>query len=447
MSGVGLPSPGARRLRLWALCVLALVVLGWAVWLPSAYPSSSLLYKFGADRFMLIGGKMAGAALLFIMAAQLVLVARPAFLERAAGLDRLVAWHRFVGAAVVVLAVVHPLLVFAPEDVAAMPLQWEYWPEVLGVGLLISLALSGVLSWWRRYAKLPYHLWKAAHFLGAPALLTGSLVHVYFVTDSFHSGQPLWFLIFVGVVSLVSWGWVAAKKLLGGGVHVVDRVVTAGPSAREIHLKPEGAPILHEPGQFAVLHPMQRPLGGEAHPFTIASGAGEDALRFVIRCSGDWTAQVGALKPGDRIRVDGPLGLFSPAAFDKAPVVCIAGGVGATPMLSMIRSMTSDSPPLHFIWANRTTDDVFNADELTALQEELPQLRVSHVFTREREPDAPAMVGRLGKSVLKELLGNSVVKDQRYFVCGPPEMMATVARHLRELGADPSRIVMEEFGF
>ena len=448
MPGLTLPSPGARRLRLAALTLGAVLVLGWAMWLPSAFPSSSLLYKFGADRFMLIAGKAAGMALLFVMTLQLILMARPPFLERAAGFDRLVRWHRLFGVATVVLAIVHPLLVFAPEDVAAMPLQWEYWPEVLGCALLLALALSAAASLRRREARLPYHIWKAGHFFGAAGLLAGGLVHVYYVTDSFHAGQPFWFLVGVGVAALVSWGWIALGKLTGGAPYVVESVRPAGATAREIQLRPESRAVPHSPGQFAVLRPWATHLTREAHPFTIASGPDEEGLRFVIRCSGDWTDGVGVLAPGDRFRVDGPLGLFSPAAYQPGdPAVCIAGGVGATPMLSMIRSMTADSPPLHFIWANRSREDVFHAEILAALQDELPQFRVTHVLSRDPNAGEPYLSGRLDRDVLEALLPETERAQHRYFVCGPPKMMAAVIDCLRELGVPDSRIVSEEFGF
>lgn len=443
-----LPTSAGRMQAVGIAVTVGLAVLGLSMWLPWYFPSSSMVYKFGVDRTLLLLGKMAGMATLVLVVVQIVFMTRPRFLERAVGLDRLVAVHRTNGLVVLCLAVLHPLLVFAPEDIAAIPVKVEYWPEMLGAVLLVSLAMFAAVARFRAYARIPYHLWKAAHAFGAVCLTAGAFIHVSFVTDGYRRGLPLWFVVVIGVLAAVAWLWVVLAPLWRGRNHVVESVDRLGPSMVQVALRPQGERVDHAPGQFAILRPRSTVLPAEPHPFTIASGSEVQNLEFIIRCCGDWTSRVASLSTGDSVRVDGPYGLFSPEAHAvDAPLVLIAGGVGATPMLSMLRSMLPEGRKVHFIWANRTRQDIVLSDELATLERQHADLRVTHVLSRERTVESPHQAGRIDKPMLQRLLGGDSSENALYFVCGPQSMMRSVTRDLRSLGVPKGRIKTEVFGF
>lgn len=441
-------SPRARMMGRALLVVAAAVVVSFGVWLPWEYPSSSMLYKFGIDRDILSLGKSAGVAAIVLMGLQVLFIARFPVVERMAGYDRMVRIHRIVGMVIVLLAIMHPLLVFAVDDVATIPVKWEYWPEIIGGGLLISLTMYAAIAYGRSFSMIPYHYWKWVHQAGAIVLVLVSLVHVYYVTDSYRSGVPLVFLVCVGIVVAACWGWIVFRPYVAGQKYAVASLTRVGPAAREIRLRPLGDAIRHAPGQFAYLRVTGETMPSEPHPFTIASSPGADMLRFVIRCCGDWTGRISDLQVGETVQVAGPYGLFSPQAhICEAGYVCIAGGVGITPMLSMVEDMDEHSPPVHLIWSNRTAEDAFAREELKQHALRLPQLSVTHVFSRDATSVGNEYTGRINHDLLGRVLADVPLSESFFFVCGPQSFMETVQRTLSEMGVPASHMVTEEFGF
>ena len=108
---------------------------------------------------------------------------------------------------------------------------------------------------------------------------------------------------------------------------------------------------------------------------------------FTIKASGDFTARIGEFHPGNWATVDGPYGLFSHLvrAPWSEPLIMIAGGVGITPILSMLRHMaaTGDDRPVTLIWGNRREDDIVYRKELEALADGPMNLRIHHVLSEQ----------------------------------------------------------------
>lgn len=124
----------------------------------------------------------------------------------------------------------------------------------------------------------------------------------------------------------------------------------------------------------------------------------------------------------------------------------IAGGIGLTPILSMLRYMSDhdDTRPITLIWSNRTRAQVFSADELTAMQEKLTNFNRILRFTRETgNEDA---FGRLDRTALERLL-HPCRRDAIIFLCGPAMMVKGVRRDLKRIGFSKKMIHDEVFGF
>lgn len=94
-----------------------------------------------------------------------------------------------------------------------------------------------------------------------------------------------------------------------------------------------------QPGQFAWIKLLDRPYSLTEHPFSYASSA-LDPTRpsFTIGPAGDFTSSVGRLPVGTRLALDGPHGVWQ-HALPHAGYVLIAGGIGITPVLSLLRTL------------------------------------------------------------------------------------------------------------
>lgn len=438
-----------KRYALGILCLLAvLLVLAGAVSIPFQYESQSILYKLGRDKIFLRSGKILGLLAATLLLFQLVLAGRVRGLDRIFGLNRLYRIHRMNAVILTLLALFHPLLVFAPEDITSIPVELKYWPEVLGVLLLGVIVLMAASGLWRLFLGFSFHRWWLAHRAAAFAAVAMLTLHVLNVSDTFESGRPRQIVLLAVAAYALMFVRVKMKPLiLKKNAWEVSGVTKAGKDTWSVVLSPRsGQTFSYLPGQFAFLTFQSSGVPAEEHPFTISSAPTRPGhLEFTIRCSGDWTALAGRLRPGDTALVDGPYGQFSHLFVrDRTDVVMIAGGVGITPMLSMIRYMADrkDERHIRLVWSNRTEDDILYADELKDLESRLPGLEVTHILTRLSGRSSGG--GRLNRDILKELL-SEYRGTPTAFVCGPPLMMKQVRQWLLEIGFEPESIRTEEF--
>jgi predicted ferric reductase len=203
---------------------------------------------------------------------------------------------------------------------------------------------------------------------------------------------------------------------------------------------------LYAPGQFSFLTFFSNHISREEHPFSITSIPTKNAgLEFVVRTTGDWTSKLNNLKPGDSVLMNGPFGLFTHLKIpEKNEIIMIAGGIGITPMLSMLRYMADhkDQRKIMLIWSNQTRKHIILPDEFQNLAVQLKSFRMVHVLTR--DPEFNGEKGRLDRPKLKRLLLDCS-RSAAIFICGPNQMMKEVHRSLVSLRFPRRSIFMERF--
>ncbi len=181
----------STRYILGAICLLILFCLLYgAASIPFIYESQSIRYKFGIEKSLLRTGKvfglLAGTLLLF----QLVLSSRLKILSQIFTLKTLNRTHQLNARLLAFLALSHPLLVFASENITSLPIEIKYWPEIVGAFLLLLIWILLVTATWRVFLNFQFKSWQLFHRIGAftAAVLLG--LHVLFVSDTFSSGLP-----------------------------------------------------------------------------------------------------------------------------------------------------------------------------------------------------------------------------------------------------------------
>ena len=431
------------------LAAAALAGAAGAAIFPIYVESSSLLYKFGADRRLLLAAHSLGLLGGYLLLIQLIAGARLKSLDRIFGLNNLFRFHRCNGLAIACLVTVHPVLIFISDDRVFIPLQLRYWPEFVGLLMLLSIVVTAVLSQWRKRFKLPFHRWWPVHRNAAIFILAAYWVHLHFVNETFRQGfAAVVFWTGAGLCALILL-WARARPLLNGRhPFSVVKVKAAGKDALRLVVEPTKRNLpAYAPGQFGFIRPCSGRVAREEHPFTIASTPTRtDAFEFFVRTTGDWTATLDRLQPGDVLAVDGPFGLFSHVTLPAgSEIVMVAGGIGITPMLSMLRFMAdrNDQRKVTLIWSNRTRAHILGRDEFRKLSERLTNFKIFHILTRENT--ASGQKRRLDRSQLAELLSDCS-RRSAVFVCGPRQMMKTVSRALASLGFQRRRIFSERFG-
>jgi len=186
------------------LAALMLLVFAAAASIPFVYESTTLWYKFGTDRILLLAGQVIGLITLVFFGLQLLLAARFGVIDRIVGVKRVLKLHQMIGLLIMLLALSHALLILGPEGFDNLPLGWKYWPEMIGAFVFVLLCLHVGSAFYRSNLGLAYRQWRLLHRLIGYSLFLALNCHVLFVSTSFAQGPPRWALfVFSGTVVLL----------------------------------------------------------------------------------------------------------------------------------------------------------------------------------------------------------------------------------------------------
>jgi ferredoxin-NADP reductase len=150
---------------------------------------------------------------------------------------------------------------------------------------------------------------------------------------------------------------------------------------------------------------------------------------------------------GDTLQVRGPSGAFTFDGGNADSIVLIAGGVGITPMMCVIRYLTDMTWPgeIFLVCAVRNTEEFIFREELEYLQRRWPKLHVAAtVGARSEGTTWMGLEGQLSKDAIVHAVPG--IEKRRIHLCGPPPMMDAIRRVLAELGVPPEQIKTEAFG-
>ncbi|MGS0737604.1 FAD-binding oxidoreductase [Pseudomonas sp. GG8] len=154
------------------------------------------------------------------------------------------------------------------------------------------------------------------------------------------------------------------------------------------------------------------------------------------------------VRVGDLLEIAGPAGTFTLDEDSSRPVVLFSGGVGLTPMLSMLHQLSRNSTrPVYFIHACENGAVHAFRDEVLTLASHRPGISAHFCY---RNPDAEDQASQAFHSqglVSRETLQNLLpLDDYDVYLCGPRPFMQANWRLLRNLGVASERINYEFFG-
>lgn len=395
-----------------------------------------------------------GVALGFVglamMGIQFALTARFAFISSRLGQDTLLQFHKYAGLAAAAFVFSHPIVLIAarPEYAAFFDPRVNPLRALALSASLVALAALLVLALGRIRLRVPYEWWRATHGALAAFIILVALAHGLMV--GWYISTPMKQAAYVALIA-VPLALIVHVRLLRPCL-ARRRPYTVAEVRREL----DGVwtvalePVAHESfrfeaGQFAWITFGDSPYGLRQHPFTIASSAERPGrLEFTIKEFGDFTRTIGLIPLGSTAFVEGPAGNFV-LPRDAHGAVLIAGGIGITPMISILRTMRDrrDRRPVMLIYGNPTLDRAVFRDEIDSLRAEL-DLRIVHV--PEYPPDGwTGPSGYVTKAVCAACCAGPAFRDHQYLICGPDAMMDAVEAALLELGVPRHRIRSERF--
>jgi predicted ferric reductase len=399
--------------------------------------------------FLLEVGVAFGFVAYPVMISEFSLVGRVRTISTLYGNDVLMFFHKYMGIAALLLVVSHPPLVspgnfaqFNPFGGAPMIRYgaWSFW-------LLVALVFTSVL---RKQIRLPYGSWLVIHYTLALAIGALGLAHILAAQGYSSHGVVRAVMIgyFIGfLVPMIPYRFWKYYRMLSQPWRVIDNR-DEGARVRTLVVKPVGHHGFEfNPGQFAWIA-TGHPVTTEHHPISIASSAElgpERRMEFSIRAFGDWSGrQVPAVAAGSTVYVNGPFGALS---IDRAPgqgFVLIAGGIGITPLRSMILTMKDrgDVRPVLLFYGARNLQGIVYRQELERLKSEM---NLEMIPVLEEPPGGwTGERGYIDAPMLKRHLPGQFMRYQ-YFVCGPSAMLDAMEEQLTALGVPRSRVHSERF--
>jgi len=322
-----------------------------------------------------------------------------------------------------------------------------------GVHLASVVALLFVVfvSLWRRKLRLSYEIWKLTHGALSVSVMFLALAHMVGVNrfTSTPGGRAVVALVAAAILLILVWSRLLAPRKHGFRPWRVVDVIPERGRAFTVVVEPDRHPgWSFLPGQFAWVTVGRSPYRHDHHPFSLSSPADVDVrgrVAMTIKQAGDWTRGVGSIDPGTRVHLDGPHGSFSIDLHQAPGYVFVAGGVGITPIYSMIATMflREDSRPALLFYTNSDWDSVTFREQLDELEGYMPNLRVVHLL-KQPPPGWRGPSGRLTADVLGRYLPWQY-RSFEYFLCASEATMDATEDALLELGVSDYRIHSERF--
>ena len=199
----------------------------------------------------------------------------------------------------------------------------------------------------------------------------------------------------------------------------------------------------YKPGQYVILELDAGDFEGNTRPLSIASSPTEGFLLLSTKIRGTpFKQKLIALKPGDKVKVKGPMGMFT-LKEDAKEIVFLGGGIGITPFRDMIKYAADRklAIKLTLLYSNKTAADIVYKDEWEAFQKQNPSLKVVHTITD--DPSWQGRKGRISEAMIKEFCSD--VNTAIFYICGPPGMVEGLSNLLMTMQVPRQNVKIEKF--
>ncbi|HEX3099682.1 MAG TPA: ferredoxin reductase family protein [Patescibacteria group bacterium] len=426
------------------VAVFAVTIVSW--WHFSGY----LLSSRAPGDFLLGIGRLIGLLAGVMLPLQLILIGRVKWVESVFGLDKLSRMHRTNGLIILGLILLHPFLMvlaYSMSNETGLVSQYllflKYWDHILlaTIGYLMLLGTI-MLSLTIIRRKLKYEWWYYVHIFNYIAIAFIFLHTRETTPDSnYLPWEIFWWGIYVFTFFNIMW-FRFTRPVLRFWQHkfTVERVVDLGP-ATSIYITGRNMDKFKiQAGQFMIFRFLQKGFWKQAHPFSMSMAPNGRELRLTAKKLGDFTNELPKILVGTQVLIDGPHGVYTEKLITKQKLLFIAGGIGITPIRSILESLGTRYPDKFLLYSNKSQAETILGDELAELSTK-NNFKITNIYDGEQVTGAE--FGRLDKTMLARLVPDIAERD--IFLCGPPPMMLALRKAMVELGVPKSQIHFERF--
>jgi predicted ferric reductase len=422
--------------------------VGFALSIVLAFWGQSFSSYESAGGWLTLAGRVTGLSGTYLMIIMVLLVTRLPWLEETVGQVRLVRWHRTVGGWPIALIALHVVFItLGYAEASHVGVLSEFWtfivhyPDMLTATVAFALLImAGVTSLPAVRRKMKYQTWWAVHLYLYLALIL-AFAHEIKIGVMF-IGHPItldfWIALSAGTVGAIL-SFRFFRPLVWNLLHQlrVVEVREEAPGVYSIIISGRNISQLQvSGGQFFQWRFLTRGLWWHSHPYSLSALPRPPYIRVTIKRLGMQSLAATRLKPGTRVFVEGPYGVFTRHARRSERVVLIGAGVGISPVRALLEDLPSTTKVTVILRASSVADLV-HRDEVAELVKSRNGRLHEIVGSRQNV--------RLDAPVLRKLVSN--LRNSDVFVCGPTGFSEDVTESLLQLGVHRERIHQETFAF
>jgi predicted ferric reductase len=394
-------------------------------------------------------GRYTGLVSAYAALWQMLLIGRVPVLKQALGMEKEFYFHRWNGYITIASLIAH--LVFLTVGYA-MAGNIDLWTQLIDfifnyddvynatVGAVLMVGLGGMSAVIIR-KHLKYETWYLVHLTSYLAIIL-AFAHQLSTGGDFIR-QP-GFAIYWQALYIIVFGLIVLIRIVLPAIRWrqhdfrVKKIIKEAQDIYSIHIGGRHLnQVDYEPGQFAIWHFLAGENGWQGHPFSFSSYPGQSELRVTFKNVGDYTSQLKDISVGTPVILEGPFGKFTPQRLHQNKVLLIAGGIGLTPIMSMLPALVKRKMDIVLIYCARSDRELVFQRELEKIAAQ--GVKVSYIT----EDGSKGISGRLDTKVLEQTV--SGIREREVFLCGPTAMMSSVTGMLQELGVPKDKIYSERF--
>lgn len=452
-------SPDRRKsYRRRALTGDILVTLLWA---SGAAAAGLFLASGGAEQFTTVDeaftsvGIVAGLVGTDFILVMLVLAARIPLLDRTIGHDRAIAVHRSLGKPALYLLLAHAALLIAGyaihqkiDPVTETVRLWntaDFPLAFIGLGLLLVVVLSSLIAVRRKFS---YEAWHLIHLLSYVAVLF-AVPHQLSAGGVLSDGsveRAFWICLYA-----FAFGAIGFYRFVEPSVSSlrhrlrVSAVETLAPGVFSLHLSGQNLHILGAAGgQFFIWRFWTRRTWWHSHPISLSAVPGASSARITVRNLGTGSAQLGSLRIGTRVSLEGPYGIFTDAARTAPRLAVIAAGIGVTPVRALLEQSNVAPGEAVIVLRASSSAETYLWPEIASLAAQKGATLYTMVGPRPESGDSWMTAADSARGVTLASVF-PMLRESDLYLCGPTAWLDLVESDALETGIPPHQVHAERF--
>jgi nitric oxide dioxygenase len=240
---------------------------------------------------------------------------------------------------------------------------------------------------------------------------------------------------------------------------IIKKIVAESNEIKSFYLYPEDGKEITNfyPGQFISLQVFVEELGLlQPRQYSLSSAFNPEYYRISVKKetgiasnpSGLVSNTLHAKSEGDVVAISAPAGLFHLEKDSENPLVLISGGVGFTPMLSMLETNLNAIQNKKTVWVHGCRNESVHAfkDQIAALKKEAKWLETFTFYDTLDNPDDSVNSIIEGRVDLSKCKDSILLENAKFYICGPEVFIKAQYDALIDLKVNQKNIFYEEFG-